>query len=84
MRTSQIIFERIEDFLLEDCLIKKYPNFVRTFRNKSGQDRVPWQIDHMFASKDLYNKLQKIEVVENAETSALSDHYPIIAEFDIK
>ena len=27
MRTSQIIFERIEDFLLEDCLIKKYPNF---------------------------------------------------------
>ena len=84
MRTSQIIFERIEDFLLEDCLIKKYPNFVRTFRNKSGRDRVPWQIDHMFASKDLYNKLQKIEVLENTETSALSDHYPIIAEFDIK
>ena len=34
--------------------------------------------------KDLYNKLQKIEVLENTETSALSDHYPIIAEFDIK
>ena len=84
MRTSQIIFERIEDFLLEDCLIKKYPNFVRTFRNKSGRDKVPWQIDHMFASKDLYNKLQKIEVLENTETSALSDHYPIIADFDIK
>ena len=45
---------------------------------------MPWQIDHMIASKDLYNKLQKIEVLENTETSALSDHYPIIADFDIK
>ena len=65
-------------------MIKNFPNFVRTFRNKSGRDKVPWQIDQMFASKDLYNKLQKIEVLENTETSALSDHYPIIAEFDIK
>ena len=46
----------------EDCLIKKYPNFVRTFRNKSGRDKIPWQIDHMFASKDLYKKLQKIDI----------------------
>ena len=43
---------------------------------------MPWQIDHMFASKDLYNKLRKIEVLENDETYTLSDHYPIIAEFD--
>ena len=43
---------------------------------------MPWQIDHMFASKDLYNKLHKIEVLENDKLPPLSDHYPIIAEFD--
>lgn len=83
MKTTKVLFDRIEDFLLTDCIKKKYPNYVRTFKNRSGRDTIPWQLDHMFASNSVYDKLKNIEIIENDETRKLSDHYPIVAEFDL-
>ena len=65
-----------------DCLKIKYPNFVRTHTNNRSPD-FPWQIDHFFASTNLIDKFDDIRVIEDTETRKLSDHYPIVAKFNL-
>ena len=45
--------------------------------------RYPWELDHMFCTNNLYEKLKNIEVLNNSQVEELSDHNPIIANFDI-
>ena len=37
----------------------------------------------MFCTNSLYDGLKKIEVMNNSDVIELSDHNPIIAEFDL-
>ena len=51
-------------------------NPVQTHQNNKSD--YPWELDHMFVTKNLYHRLQQIEVYACPE---LSDHYPIVADF---
>ena len=69
-------FDAILDMRFHDCMRKfnSYP--VQTHRNAKSQ--FPWELDHMFATEDLYARLTDIRTVE---VPKLSDHDPIIADF---
>ena len=59
--------------------LKYQSNPIQTHRN--ARSKFPWELDHMFATEDLYNSLTDINTLEVPE---LSDHDPIIANFNIK
>ena len=40
----------------------------------------PWELDHMFVTEGLFNCLTNVEV---SNQRMLSDHDPIIADFDL-
>lgn len=70
-------FERLTTFDLKDCL-GHFPDggYETTFKHNGNR-----QIDWMFASQSLL--VQKSYVDYAAEIEELSDHYPIITEFEI-
>jgi exonuclease III len=43
----------------------------------------PYHIDYCFASKDLIDKLQSVEIGEYDFWIQYSDHVPLIANFDL-
>jgi len=45
------------------------------------QDK-PYHIDYCFASKDIVNKLQSVEIGEYDFWMKYSDHVPVIVTFD--
>ena len=59
-----------------DCMRKFNPEPVQTHRN--ARSKFPWELDHMFATENLYERLTDIHTVEVLE---LSDHDPIVADF---
>ena len=70
-------FNAIEDMGFYDCVRKYISEPIQTHNhNKSN---FPWELDHMFCTKDLYDCLKRISVRD----TKLSDHNPIIAEFDL-
>lgn len=79
-RENQILFDRIQDFGLVDCLAKFHPGHAPTHINPRGQ--VCSQLDYLFASAALAQRLTKCEVINTPEVHGLSDHNPILAEFD--
>ncbi len=80
-RTTNLMFDRIEDYLLQDCLKKFYPDYVQTFGHSTGG--FPWQLDHMFASKRIFGNLKHVFVDDSDDAKNISDHNPIVADFDI-
>lgn len=72
-------FDALLDMGFYDCMRKFQSNPIQTHRN--ARSKFPWELDHMFATEDLYNSLTDINTVEVQE---LSDHDPIIANFNIK
>ena len=70
-------FDAILDMGFFDCMRKFSSQPIQTHRN--NKSIFPWEIDHMFATQKLYESLEKIEVVNAA---SLSDHDPIIADFN--
>ena len=64
-----------------NSLKKFYDHPVQTFRHSSSDK--PWQLDYLFISRDLENKLEKCYVLENPDIHALSDHNPIVAQLSI-
>jgi len=79
--SHKIFFDRLEDFGLEDCLAKFQKRPVQTHRHKSDP-KFPWQNDYLHASKKLTTKLISCKVLDNEVVRRLSDHNPVIAEFD--
>ena len=69
-------FDAILDQGFYDCMRKFDKNPVQTHQNNKSD--YPWELDHMFVTKELYDRLQKIVVHSHPE---LSDHYPIVADF---
>lgn len=71
-------FDAILDMGFHDCMRKFNDKPIQTYRPRRGE--FPWELDHMFATKGLYDHLTEINV---PEMSKLSDHDPIIANFDL-
>ena len=80
-RTSNLLFDRVKDYRLQDCVKEYYPDYVQTYRHSTGG--FPWQLDHMFASKKVFRNLKNLYVDDSDEVKSLSDHSPIVADFDI-
>ncbi len=76
-----IFYERLKDFKLYDCCKKFNPDRVQT--NRSSRSKLQWENDRLFAGKALYDRLISCEVIDDSDLYELSDHNPIIAEFDI-
>jgi exonuclease III len=72
-------FERFESGPFFDCHRKFNPEEVQTFFRASQIH--PIQDDHLFASRDLEERLESCTVIKNPETRRFSDHIPLIAEF---
>lgn len=75
------IIDRIKAFGLADCLGKFNTGYVRTQRHNNRTDNRPYQNDWIFASKKLVPVSCKAIDIE--EAWALSDHGPVVAEFDV-
>ena len=71
-------FNAILDMGFYDCVRKQISKPVQTFRHNKGH--FPWELDHMFCTKELYDCLKRISV---QNTKKLSYHNPIIADFDL-
>jgi exonuclease III len=79
--TGRIMFERIENYGLHDCVSEFYPDHVQTYRHNRGG--YPWQLDHMFASKKILARLKNLYIDDSEQVKQISDHNPIVADFDI-
>ena len=71
------------NFGFSDCVRKFHPDFIQTYRHYRNRENYPWELDHMFATKKLYDSLQKVEVHFNNAIEKVSDHNPIVAEFNL-
>ena len=71
-------FNAIQDMGFHDCVRKQISKPIQTFRHNKGN--FPWELDHMFCTKELYDCLKRINV---QNTEELSDHNPIVADFDL-
>ncbi len=70
-------FDAILDMGFFNCMRKFSNEPICTHRN--NKSKYPWEIDHMFATNGLHQRLTSIDVVGAEE---LSDHNPIVANFD--
>jgi exonuclease III len=75
----RIVFERLEDPFYGLKRTNEKP--LRTINHRS---KFSYQNDYIYASKRLLPRLLKpAEVVKDLVVEALSDHYPVIAEFEV-
>ncbi len=72
-------FDGILDLGFHDCLRKYHSLPMRTYRHNRGI--YPWELDHMFVTPDLYERLKSIDVFVDDSILKLSDHNPIVANF---
>ena len=70
--------DAILDMGFYDCMRKFNDLPVQTHRN--ARSTFPWELDHMFVTEGLFNCLTNVEV---SNQRMLSDHDPIIADFDL-
>jgi endonuclease/exonuclease/phosphatase family metal-dependent hydrolase len=71
--SHRIMFERIGDFGLIDVLKTSDP--VQTWR--CDKSKVKWQIDYMFVSDKLNERINSAKVLYTSDIEKLSDHNPI-------
>jgi exonuclease III len=97
-RWHKTLFQRIEDFGLHDCMAANKPpraplkscfcdergdcRHVQTFRNHGAEDSRPWQIDYLFASDMMFSGLVECHAWNHPDAWILSDHCPVVAEFE--
>ena len=55
---------------------------IQTYRHNRGT--YPWELDHMFVTDELYDRLKSISVFVDDHIIGLSDHNPIVADFESK
>lgn len=75
------VIERIKAFGLRDCLGATHAGFVQTYRSRNSRSRSSWQGDWVFASDRL--RLVRCEPEDSDQAWALSDHCPIVADFEV-
>ena len=69
-------FDSVIAMGFHDCMRKFGTEPVQTHRNV--RSKFPWEIDHMFVTDELYDRLTDARTIEVPE---LSDHDPIVADF---
>ncbi|MGB8648923.1 MAG: hypothetical protein WCF84_27045 [Anaerolineae bacterium] len=77
----EIVIKRIKAFGLVDCLGETHDGYVRTYRHRNNPNSTPYQDDWVFATENLH--LISCEAKDEETAWALSDHCPVIAEFEI-
>ena len=82
-RVTNLFFDSILGLGFKDCLRKFHSNYIETYRHHIVKSRYPWEIDHMFCTDHLYAALKSINVLDDEVVKELSDHNPIVAEFDL-
>ena len=75
------VLDRFENLGLHECLRETHQRVVPTFRHFGGS--VEHQLDHLFVTDGLYQKLHRCETGDEQRVfqDSLSDHLPIIADF---
>jgi exodeoxyribonuclease-3 len=84
-RGNREIMSRMTSLGLVEVLLKHQKQLTPTFRNPRGGD-VIHQLDHIFVSKGIGDRLIQCGVCpeERVFGAGLSDHLPIIAEFETR
>jgi exonuclease III len=73
-------FDRAETWGWCESLRKFHPEELRTWLNAEHH---PYELDHLFTDPELHAKLYRCDVIDDALVRELSDHAPVIAEFDL-
>ena len=83
-RGNQEYLDRMRDIGLIECLKEYNGRLTPTFRN-TNNGRMLHQIDHLFVTPKLYVKIKDCHVGDESVIfgNKLSDHLPIIADFNI-
>lgn len=92
------VFARLRAWGLTDCLNRTFTGsepmpgctcgegdacaHVQTFRLKNEVKSRPTQLDYAFASQPLVPRLIRSQVIHDSEAWRLSDHCPLVLEFD--
>lgn len=92
------VFARLRSWGLRDCLERSFTaraplagctcpdastcSHVQTFRLKNRVDSRPTQLDYAFASPSMVSWLTRSQVVHDDAAWQLSDHCPVILDFD--
>jgi len=74
--------ERMRGIPLLECLREYSGRIVPTFQNAQNK-KIVHQIDHLFITENIFNKLEKCKTGDQYEIfeASISDHLPIIADF---
>lgn len=70
---------------LAGCMCGPAPDcrHVKTYRHENSIDGKPWQNEYVFATKPLADALISCAPVDDGQAWALSDHCPVVAEFEV-
>jgi Exonuclease III len=79
---NRLFFERLKDFGLQDCLKPSIEYPVQTHRHNSDEN-FPWQLDYIYATSGIANKVTDARVIDNQQIRDISDHNPIEIVIDI-
>jgi len=74
-------FEKLRQSIFFDCHHKFHTNEEQTYFRPNSKH--PFQDDHLFVSHDLANYVTSCQVLNNEATRSISDHVPLVAEFNI-
>jgi endonuclease/exonuclease/phosphatase family metal-dependent hydrolase len=77
----RLLFDRVEDFGLENCTRKVHGKHVATYKKQGSP--VEWQNDYLFVSRRLSPALLTCVIPDNQELRDLSDHSPVVITLDI-
>ena len=84
-RVNKEFLDSMQQFVFTECLRKSKGKLTPTFLHSTGS--IKHQIDHLFVTQSLGNKLQLCDIgLQNEIFGAspkLSDHLPIIVEFGV-
>jgi len=73
---NRLFFERLKDYGLQDCLASSVEYPVQTHRHNSDVD-FPWQLDYIYASSAIANRITDARVIDTPQIREISDHNPI-------
>ena len=82
---NQEIIDRMYSLGFKECLKEYNKKLTPTFKNSKG-GKIVHQIDHLYASNTVFKRLKYCNVIDQDEIfeESLSDHLPIVADFQFE
>lgn len=70
---------------IPDCICDDAPSCGHVQTHRHPQSKVPWQMDYLFASREIAAQLVACHPVDGGDPDPwdLSDHCPVVAEFEL-